>query len=178
MHGDLDSTSALALACSTGLRIGGALYILAERAGLAESYYLADAGLRAGLRAAAGRTLNQDVLQHAWSGLDAAQSSYSIDRAAAFTQAGFALIERILQALEQSDEHFGLQEIHSLAGDTAALWPGSIDLEIDPTGSLLTYERGCQIDAQRGMETGGLAALHQVLGTQELGYRRLARALA
>ncbi|MGW4913998.1 hypothetical protein [Streptomyces sp. NPDC004270] len=178
MHEDLDSTSALALACSTGLRIGGALYILAERAGLADPYYLADAGLRAGLRAAAVRTLDQDVLQHARSGLDAAQSNYSLDRAAAFTQAGFMLIGRILQALEQPDEHYGLPEIHSLAGSAVALWPGSIDLEIDSDGSLMSYERACQIDAQRELDTGGLDGLRQVLGVQELGCRRLARALA
>ncbi|MFF9378193.1 hypothetical protein ACF1BB_27160 [Streptomyces griseoluteus] len=174
----MDSTSARALACSTGLRIGGALYILAERAGLADPYYLADAGLRAGLRGAPGRTLDQDVLQHARSGLDAAQSSYSVDRAAPFTQAGFMLMGRILQALEQPDEHYGLPEIHSLARSTAALWPGSIGLEIDPGGSLMSYERACQIDAQRELEAGGLDRLRQVLGAQELGYRRLARALA
>ncbi|MER6142499.1 hypothetical protein ABT174_21075 [Streptomyces sparsogenes] len=178
MDRDLDNTSEVALACSTGLRLGGALYILAERAGLADSYYLADAGLRAGLRAAAGRTLNQDLLRQAWSGLDVAQRSYSAKRAAAFTQAGFAVIGRALQMLEQSNQQHGVPEIHSLAVEAAALWPGPVDSEMDPAGSLVTYERACQIHAHRALVTGGLTKLRHVMGAQELAYRRLAEALA
>ncbi|QMU73096.1 hypothetical protein [Streptacidiphilus sp. P02-A3a] len=178
MHDDLDSTSALALACSTALRLGGALYVLAERAGLAEPYYLADAGLRAGLRAAAGRTLNQGLLQQARSGLSVVRGSYSMGHAIAFTQAGFAVIGRVLQALEQPDEQYGLPEVLALAGDAAVLWPDMVDPEIDPGGSLVTYERASQIDARRALEAGGVSELRQVLGAQELTYRRLAKSLA
>lgn len=178
MDRSLDSSLELALTCSTALRLGGALYILVERAGLADPYYLADAGLRAGLRAAAGRTLNQKRLQHAWSGLDAVQKSYPAKPAAAFTQAGFAVIARALQVVGQSNQQHGLPEIHSLAVDAAVLWPGPVDSSMDPGRRLVAYEEACQTDAHRALVDGGLTKLRQVMGAQELAYRRLAEALS
>jgi hypothetical protein len=177
MREEMDGASALALACSAGLRLGGALYILAEQAGLAEPYYLADAGLRAGLRAAAGRTLNPDVLRHARSGLTAAESSCSAGRATAFAHVSFGMLRRILQAMEQSNLHDGLTDIHALAIEAAALWPELVSPEDVPDGNLVTYEQACQVAAQEALDSGGPTGLRQVLGTQELVYRRLAQAL-
>jgi hypothetical protein len=173
----MESVTPLALACAAGLRLGGALYVITEQAGLAEPYYLADAGLRAGLRAAAGRTLNQDVLRHARSGLTAAESGYSAEHAAAFVRVSFGMLRRILQAMERSNSLDDLTDIPALAVEAAALWPEPVRSEDVSSGNLVTYEQGCQIGAQEAWESGGPTGLRQVLGTQELVYRRLARAL-
>jgi hypothetical protein len=105
------------------------------------------------------------------------QSSYSSELAPAFTQAGCWVLERILQAMEQSNVHQGLPDVHSLASKAAALWPELVGPDDVPGGALVTYEQSCQIDAQSALESGGLTGLRQVLGPQELVYRRLALAL-
>lgn len=58
---NLSAEASGALCCATSLRIGGALYILAEAAGLEDAYYRADAGIRANMRAYSGRGLNSSI---------------------------------------------------------------------------------------------------------------------
>ncbi|WP_329456737.1 hypothetical protein [Streptomyces sp. NBC_01497] len=55
-----------ALACASAIRVGGALYILAEVAGLEDAYYGADAGIQAGMIALTReRELKHDVIRSA-----------------------------------------------------------------------------------------------------------------
>lgn len=171
---EFDGSLGMALSCAAALRVGGAVFILAEAAGLGDLYYVADAGLRAGERAAGGRALNAQVVQAARKAQVRLLSRSASMLVPEFAGAALLVLGLTLDALAEGAAGSSLAGVLASALDAAAQWPGHVDLE--EAGSLSVFERFCQEEASAQLSASGAAGLKSVTGTRELQYRRLAQA--
>lgn len=172
-----ESHESKALACATAIRVGGALYILAEAAGLADAYYGADAGIQAGIIAITRqRELNYDVVHAAIDDCSSLSAEYpETADAAAFFGAGILMIRMVLEMLGKDHSDGSLQRINRKAQEAAGYWPNAIDTA--SPASLAEFEADCQNAAVDVFGDGGARALRDEAGKYALVYRRAAQAL-
>ncbi|MFE6978424.1 hypothetical protein [Streptomyces sp. NPDC057682] len=172
----MDAMSSRALSCVTALRLGGAVYILAEAAGQEDLYHQADAGVRAGLRSCEGRRPNGDVLRIAKKACRRLSTEFSgAEDTRPFALGGFTLMEEVLASIEDGDSRVAEPHIavFDKALEVAALWPGPVD--VDGCAGLREFEQRCQRESVDRLNAEGIPGLRSALGPRQLTYRDLAR---
>ncbi|WP_328469518.1 hypothetical protein [Streptomyces sp. NBC_00448] len=172
-----EGSASKSLACATAIRVGGALYILAEAAGVEDAYYGVDAGIQAGMIALTRRReLDYDVVRTAIHDCSSLSAQYpETADAAAFFGAGMSMIEMVLELIGENCSEGSLQRIGEKALEAAGNWPIAIDAE--GWGSLVEFEADCQNAAVDVLNYGGTRALREEAGKHALVYRRAAQAL-
>ncbi|WP_037625581.1 hypothetical protein [Streptomyces aureus] len=172
-----ESHESKALACATAIRVGGALYILAEAAGLEDAYYGADAGIQAGIIAITRqRELNHDVVHAAIGDCASLSAEYpGTANAAAFFGAGIRVIRMVLEMISEDHSDGSLQRINHKAREAAGYWPTAI--VAGGRASLAEFEADCQNAAVGVFGSDGARALRDEAGKHALVYRRAAQAL-
>jgi hypothetical protein len=176
-RGTVERFASKALACATAIRVGGALYILAEAAGLEDAYYGVDAGIQAGMIALArGRELNHEVVSTAIDDCSLLSTRYpETADAAAFFGVGILVIRMVLELIGEDRSDGSLRRINEKAQETAGHWPTAVDA--GGRSSLVEFEADCQNAAVDVLGCGGARALREEAGKQALVYRRAAQTL-
>lgn len=159
-----------ALCCATSLRIGGALYILAEAAGLESVYYRVDAGLRAGMRSYEGRSLNTAVLDDAVSAHRELTAGFPLGRPESeFFVAGLGVIELGLGSVSSDSGPDVVGEAFRKAVEAVSLW------QVPSSGELQEFERACQEESVAAVLEQGASAVRKAAGQGALRYRKAAQ---
>ncbi|MFZ3494699.1 hypothetical protein ACODT5_16000 [Streptomyces sp. 5.8] len=162
-----------ALCCATSLRIGGALYILAEAAGFENVYYRVDAGLRARMRSHEGRELNSAALGDALMAYRELSATFPSGRPETeFFRAGLDVVEAGLNETPSGTIPDFVAEVFQKAADAASLWQAAADTGIGE------FELACQEKSVAAVRAQGVTAVRKVAGEGALRYRRVAQSVA
>lgn len=165
-----------ALCCAAAIRLGGAMQVLAERAGLFDRYSLIMAGVTNIVAFLDGRELDDDLFSSAFAESWSLDARYPAEFAGhdfvrGWTSVVFAVV--VLTKPKQQDivEAQGLD----LASKTVAAWPSAI--RIGSFDSLVRFELACQQDAEGRLRKNGLPALWKLAEVQSKQYRQAAERL-
>ncbi|MEV0036411.1 hypothetical protein [Streptomyces sp. NPDC050804] len=161
-----------ALCCATSLRIGGALYILAEAAGFEDSYYRVDAGLRAGMRSYEGRELNSAALEEGLVAHQELSATFPSGRSESeFFRAGLDVVGLGLEAISREASPDLVAEVFQKAMDAASL------LQALAGPGPEEFELACQEKSVTAARVQGIAGVRKVAGEGALQYRRVAQSV-
>lgn len=164
------------MCCAAAIRLGGAMHVLAARAGLPDRYDLVVAGVDNIVASLEGKDLDESVLGKAfgenWT-LDARYPAELSGRAffRKWTQLVFVTIVLTRPRQQQLVAVQGLDS----ALEAAAAWPS--DVPVASFTRLADYELACQQEAEKRLRKGGLPALRKLAGEQTEQYRRAAELL-
>ncbi|MEV4950301.1 hypothetical protein [Streptomyces sp. NPDC053755] len=161
-----------ALCCATSLRVGGALYILAEAAGFEDVYYRVDAGLRASMRSYEGRELNSAALEEALTAHRELSETFPSGRPESeFFRAGLDVIEVGLNVVSSGVSPDLVAEIFQKATDATSLWQSAAGAGLEE------FELACQEKSVTAARAQGVTAVRKVAGEGALHYRRVAQSV-
>ena len=165
-----------ALCCAAAVRLGGAVRVLAARAGLSDRYDLVAAGVDNIVASLECQDLDETVLGRAfgenWS-LDARYPAELSGQVffSKWTQLVFVLIVLTRPKQQQLVAVQGLDS----ALEAAAAWPS--DVRVGSFTRLADYEPACQREAEERLRKGGLPALWKLAEEQSEQYRWAAELL-
>lgn len=171
----LDATGT-ALCCAAAIRLGGAMHVLAARAGLSDRYDLVVAGVDNIAASLEGQDLDEGVLGEAfgenWT-LDAGYPAELPGRAffGKWTQLVFVTIVLTRPGQRQLVAAQGLES----ALEAAAAW--QCGAPVDSFTCLADYESACQREAEKRLPQGALTSLWELAEQQSEYYRRAAELL-
>ncbi len=171
----LDATGA-ALCCAAAIRLGGAMRVLAARAGLSDRYDLVSAGVDNIVASLEGQGLDESVLSRAfgenWS-LGAEYPAELSGRAFFWNWTKLVFVTLVLTRPRQQQLVAG-QGLDA-ALEAAAAWPS--DVRVGSFTRLADYELACQQETGERLQEGGLPALWKLAEEQSGRYRRAAELL-
>ncbi|MFJ7045559.1 hypothetical protein ACIQVC_19425 [Streptomyces sp. NPDC101112] len=165
-----------ALCCAAAIRLGGAVRVLAGRAGLSDSYGLVSAGVDDISASLDGQGLDECVLGKAFGENWTLDARYPAEVPGQvflhrWTQLVFVTIVLTKPGQRQLVAAQGLDS----AFQAATAWP--LAVRVNSFACLADYELDCQQEAEGRLRKGGLPALWELAEEQSEWYRRAAELL-
>ncbi|MFF3202336.1 MULTISPECIES: hypothetical protein [unclassified Streptomyces] len=168
-------TTGEALCCAASVRLGGALRVLAARAGLSDRYDTVMAGMEHLAASLDGGELDDAVLGPAFGANWNLGTRYPDDLSGVeFFRTGLKIVFVALvhtRPGQQAEPAQGLE----FALEAAEAWP--TDVRIGSFTRLADFELACQQEAEARLRTDGLAALWKLTEGRCEQYRRVAELL-
>ncbi|MGW1718928.1 hypothetical protein [Streptomyces sp. NPDC002156] len=171
----LDATGA-ALCCAATIRLGGAVRVLAARAGLSDRYDLVSAGVDNIVASLEGQGLDESALGKAFGENWTLDARYPVELSGRaffgkWTQLVFVTIVLTRPRQQQLVAGQGLES----ALEAAAAWPS--ERRVGSFTRLADYELACQQKTGERLREGGLPTLWKLAEEQSGRYRRAAELL-
>ncbi|WP_367321850.1 hypothetical protein [Streptomyces sp. HUAS ZL42] len=164
-----------ALCCAAAVRLGGALCVLAARAGLSDRYEKVAVGVGNLVAFLDGQERDDDVLAEAFVANWSLGTRYRDELpGAAFFRAGLRIVDVAIIVARTEQPVSPVQGL-SHALEAASGWPAEV--RIGSFTRLADFESACQTEAEERLGTDGLPALRKLAEAQADHYRRAAASL-
>ncbi|PBC94962.1 hypothetical protein BX281_2890 [Streptomyces sp. Ag82_O1-15] len=164
-----------ALCRAAAIRLGGALRVLAARAGLSERYETVAAGVGHLAACLDGGELDVEVLGSAFAANWNLSEMYPAELPGReFFRVGLKIVFVVL-VLTRPDQQVAPAQGLEFALNAADAWPSEV--RIDSFTRLADFELACQVEAEDRLITAGLSALRELAEAQADQYRRAAASL-
>ncbi|NEB90575.1 hypothetical protein [Streptomyces bauhiniae] len=165
-----------ALCCAAAIRVGGAVRVLTERAGVLEHYDTIMAGIESTTGFLDGRELDDELVVAAFA------ESWSLDSRCPAGFAGHTVVKgwaslafgvTALTRPKQGDT--SAAQWLECASHAAAAWPSGV--RVDSYDSLAHFELACQQEAADRLRKDGLPALWELADVRSKQYHQVAEEL-
>ncbi|MFF1478256.1 hypothetical protein ACFVYD_11905 [Streptomyces sp. NPDC058301] len=164
-----------ALCCATAVRLGGALGVLAARAGLLDRYDQVMAGVEDVIAALDGHELDAATLGKAFGVNWTLGTRYPAELPGGdFFRTGMRIADVVLVATRPGQQAAPAQGLE-YAAEAAAAWPTEVRAELE--AGLADFELACQQEAEERLREGGPNALWELAAAQADQYRKVAELL-
>ncbi|MGW6545046.1 hypothetical protein ACWGBH_19640 [Streptomyces massasporeus] len=163
----------LALCCAAAIRLGGAVRVLTERAGLLEHCVPIMAGLESITALLDGREVDDDLLGSAFAESWSLDARYPTGLAGhAFVKDWSCLVFATIVLTRPKQQDIVAAQALSFASKAVAAWPSAI--RVDSFDSLARFELACRHEAEDQLRKDALPALWELTEVRSKQYRQVA----